>query len=319
MKRIIILNDRQFPNGFNYVPVIPTEGITKVAYVEQKILDAVNSYNRKLNVQKIEYLPIEKQFPKYKKGKSNGVLIEEFDINPKESETYIRNGCYVYSLGARCLCRRILLFLFISGATENTRTAFISQTVFPTLIDYAGEFIDSPSYSIANHKFCFINILNKTITSNMILRHLASLCAAGMDYVEVFANSINPSLIPMDLKEFLKEYASKFIINYNDATQIYEDDNYKINFAKKIFIWKTSSMISKLIQKEGVLDFNGSAEKFYWIETLPMSLFAYKQGYTVDYTDYYNFVKTYKSKFSPSSEKFSRCEVLLSYIEKFFI
>ena len=48
---------------------------------------------------------------------------------------------------------------------EDTRNAFVSQTVFPTLLDYAADHLQSPSYSIANHKFCFINILNKKLTS----------------------------------------------------------------------------------------------------------------------------------------------------------
>ena len=79
--------------------------------------------------------------------------------------------------------------------------------MFPTLLEYAEEYMQSPSYTIANHKFCFINILDKTITANMILRHLASLCAAGMDYIEVFGNdSIDVKQIPKDLKAFLRIY-----------------------------------------------------------------------------------------------------------------
>ncbi len=155
----------------------------------------------------------------------------------------------------------------------------------------------------------------------MILRHLASLCASGMEYVEVFDNvSVNPASIPHDIKSFLYEYASDYSSKYNVETNIYEDDYYRVEFANKLFVWKAASMIAKLVSKtKTTVDFNGSAEKFYWIETLPMALFAYNQGYKIDYTEYSNFVATYAVKFSPTSDKFARCRTLLSYIEKYFV
>ena len=322
MERILLLNNGQYPNSFNSVIVTPPAGMTKIAYTEKRMLAAINQYNPKLDVNKIEYLDIETQFANYKKGGSNGVLIEEFDIDPALANVCRKNGCYVYSSGTRCLCRRIMMYIFISGADENTRTAFISQTVFPTLLDYAKEYIQSPSYTIANHKFCFINILNKTLTANMILRHLASLCAAGMDYIEVFVNgSIDVNQIPKDVKKFLRIYASDFENKYNAKEDVYEDDNYKIEFSMKKFVWKASPMAeTKIVPKTATtVDFKGSSEKFYWIETLPMALFSYNQGYKVDYSDYSNFITTYRPQFSNTSKKFARCEVLLEYIEKYFI
>lgn len=322
MERILLLNDGQFPNSFNDVLVTPPMGMTKITYTENRIITAINQYNPKLGVTRIEYLAIETQFPGYKKGKSNGILVEEFDIDSTLRPVYIQNGCYVYSVGTRCICRRILMYIFISGATEDTRTAFISQTVFPTLLDYAKDYLQSPSYAIANHKFCFINILNKKITANMILRHLASLCAVGMDYVEVFANgSIDVKLIPKDLKTFLQQYASSYATKYDSVSDIYEDDNYRVEFSNKLFVWKAMPMAtSKIVAKTATtVDFKGSEEKFYWIETFPMALFAYNQGYKVDYREYLYFITTYRGQFSPKSDKFARCEVLLKYIQKYFI
>ena len=320
-ERILLLNNSQYPNNFESADIEPAFGMNKISYIETKILAALNRYNPKLDVVRIDYLDIKTQFPNYQNGQSNGVLVEEFDINPALSSVYRTNGCFVYNNGVKCLCRRIMMYIFISGTVENTRTAFISQTVFPTLLDYAEEYIQSPSYSIANHKFCFINILNKTINSKMILRHLASLCAAGMEYIEVFdVDSINVNKIPKDIKNFLKTYSSDFVKNYNAITDVYEDDNYKIEFSTKKFVWKATTMANtKLTKKDNnTLDFNGSSEKFYWIETLPMALFAYNQGYKIDYSDYSNFIKVYRSKFSKTSRKFTRCEVLLKYIEKYF-
>lgn len=322
MDRILLLNDSQFPNAFNCVDVTPPMGMTKVSYTEYRILVAVNQYNPKLNVRRIEYLSIEDQFSNYKKGASNGVLVEEFDIDPALAVTYRANGGYVYSIGTRCVCRRIMMYIFMSSAKEETRTAFVSQTVFPTLLEYANEYMQSPSYTIANHKFCFINILNKKITANMILRNLASLCVIGMDYVEVFRNeSMDVKRIPKDLKTFIREYSSSFSTKYNVMSDTYEDDNYKIDFANKKFVWKATEMVStKIVPKTATtVDFSGSSEKFYWIDVFPMALFAYNQGYKVDYSDYSRFITDYSTRFSNTSKKFDRCKVLLEYIKKYFI
>lgn len=320
MERILLLNNKRFPADLMNVNVSPPVGVSKTAYVESRIIDAMNKYNPKLDVRRIEYLAIETQFSVFKKGKPNGVLIEEFEIPMLEQSRYIHNGCFVYTVGTKYFCRRIILYIFVSGVNEDTRTGFISQTVFPTLLDYANEFMQSPSYTLSNHKFCFLNILNKKLTATMILRHLAGLCVSGMDYVEVFSNaSLNPDTIPSDLKKFLEEYESDFTSKYNVLTSSYEDDYYLIEFKQKKVVWRTASMVSKLKVTASTVDFNGSAEKFYWIEILPLSIFAYDQGYKVDYSEYENFVTIYKSQFSQTSDKFKRCEVLLEYARKYFI
>ncbi len=320
MRSILLLNDGGFPAAFNDAIVIPPVGTSKVNHVEKLVIGALNKYNPKLKVDGIEYLKVENQFPYFKNGRSNGVIVEEFEINPKRAAAYAGNGCFVYMLGNLCLCRRVLMYVYVTPATEDARNAYVSQTVFPTLLDYANDYLASPSYSVANHKFCLINILNKRISSATIKRHLASLCAAGMDYVEVFNNySVVPSRIPNDLKAFLKMYSSDFNGGYNAAADEYEDENYKVNFTRKEFVWKAAQMAAtKLVRNaNGIMNFNGSAEKFYWIEVMPMAILAYKLGYKVNFDEYEVFINTYRGLFSPGSDKFARCECLLEYIRKF--
>ena len=324
MKRLLLLNEEQFPKDYDSIDVIPPREIGKKEYVERRILLALNQHNPKLNVTGIEYLPIETQFSNYKKGKRNGVLIEEFYINPELASVYKANGNFVTTIGDKCICRRIIMYIFISPAVENTRTAFISQTIFPSLLDYVAEYLTSPSYTIANHNFCFINILNKKITSSMISRHLASLCAAGMEYVEVFERkSIEVDSIPIDLLSFLQLYDPSFSTNYNTSTEIYENDNYRVNFCDRTFYWKASEMAKTKIIKDdrnpNMVQFQGSSEKFYWIETLPIALFAYNQGFVVDYSEYIDFINEYKSRFPETSGKFFRCKILLKYMKKYFV
>ena len=55
----------------------------------------------------------------------------------------------------------------------------------------------------------------------MILRHLAGLCAAGMEYVEVFGkDSVVPGDIPRGMKEFLARYASDYAAKYHAKTDV---------------------------------------------------------------------------------------------------
>lgn len=320
-ERIILLNSECYPMKFDDVNVKPPNQFSRIEFVENSIIAAINNYNPKLSVSCIEYLNIQEQFPQCKEQQSNGLLIEEFEINAANQEMYIRDGCYIRDDGDKIICRRILLYLFVSNPTENSRTAFVSQTVFPSLLEYADDYISSSSYSIANHKFCFINIVNSKMTANMILRHLVGLCCAGIDYVEVFNNgTLNVADIPSNLKDILEKYDSKFANNYKKSTEIYNNDYYEIDFKQKILRWRTVYILNNIVKNTANhFGFKGSSEKFYWIEVLPIALYAYKMGFKVDYNDYAEFIYDYIGRFEDGNIKFRRCKILLAYIEKFFI
>ena len=318
-KGIILLNRNSFPHEFREVNVEPTNQQTKEEYVENMLIDAINTYNPKLGVDRVEYLNISDQFKYCMSQKSNGLLVEEFNIVEAEREMYDNKGCYTIMVDNRCVCRRILMYLFISNSTEKSRNSFVSQTVFPSLLDYAELFLNSPSYSIANHEFCFINVVNSKMSSKMILRHLVSLYRAGIGYVEVFKkNTLDVSDIPVELKEIIRKYWEDFDTGYSRVTNLYSNNHVEIDFANKIFRWRVDSLKSKIVCDPSY-SFKGSSEKFYWIEVLPISLYAYKMGFKIDYTEYENFIHEYRERFLRSSDKFRRCEVLLRYIKKFFI
>lgn len=320
-ERIILLNSECYPMKFEDINVNPPNQSSKIEYVENSIITAMNKYNPKLSITRLEYLNIQEQFPQCKGQQSNGLLIEEFEINEANQERYSRGGCYITTDGNQIICRRIILYLFVSNPTESSRTAFVSQTVFPSLIEYANDYISSPSYSIANHKFCFINIVNSHMTANMILRHLVGLCCAGIDYVEVFNNkTLNVADIPTNLKDIIEKYDSKFATNYNNHTEIYKNDYYEIDFKQKIFRWRVVYILKNIvINTANRIGFQGSSEKFYWIEVLPMALYAYKKGFRIDYNEYAKFIADYIGIFDDENTKFRRFRVLLAYIEKFFI
>lgn len=319
MERKLILNDLGFPAAFNNINVTPPVGTTKQNYVEQRIIDSINQYNPKLKISEIIYDNIKTQFQYVKTSKSTGTIVEDLEIDDALERIYESRGYYIFRSGSQLYARRIILYVFLSPADEAGRNGFVSQTIFPTILDYAGDNLESPSYTVAGHKFLFINILNKQLTANMILRHIAGMSIIGIDYVETFINSIDVKDLPKDLLEFLKLLDTDFYSNYNATTSVYENDNYRIEFTNRKFIVKTDKLIENTKTVGGRSSFKGSSEKFYWIEMYPMAIFAYDLGYRVDYSAYRDYCNIYRTRFSAVSDKFQRCEILLKYLEKYIM
>lgn len=318
MERIILINDKKRPSDFNLVDVIPPSTKTKIQYVEEKIIDAVNNHFPNMNVNRIEYGDYKSHFPYYQNYVNNGMIIEECEIDPSLSRRYSSNNSYIYTKSGKTFCRSILLYLFISPSTEEWRNSLISQTVFPSLLDYAERFLTSPSYSIANHDFCYINVITKQITAKTILSPLVALCKMGMHYVEVFnSGTLNTNTLPKTLRSFFEQYYDMDTY-YNDLTDIYEDDDFCVDFSNKTIKVKCTKLIAGLTTSvSGVTQFHGSSEKFIQINMFPISIMAYNFGYNVDFSEYDRFITTYGPMFSSSSDKMHRFEIMLNYLRKY--
>ena len=313
----LIINHESFPSDFNKINITPPHGVSLQSYVEENITNAISRYNPKLNISSIEYDDLISQFPHIKAGKYSGIIVKDIEINDQLINRYRNRGCYIYSENNKKYARELLLYIFLSQVDESGRNGFISQTIFPTVLDYMEDNIISPSYTIADHKFLFINLLNKEITANMILRHIAGMYLIGIDYIETFVDSLDTSNIPKDLLEFLKTFDSDFYSNYDATTKVYENSLYKIDFNSSIVFVKSEKLIEGTNVINGRASFKGSSEKFYWIETYPIAIYAYNLGFKVDISEYEDYCSSYKALFSNRSDKFARCETLLSYFKKY--
>lgn len=319
MKRIVMLNSEMFPGEFKKLELTPPKGFSKESYAETKLMEAINAYNPKMSVSGIDYVKVEDFFDAYKKGKSNGVIIRICEIRDDEKTYFESRGYSINEYGGTLTAMHIEAYLFVTNVIAGTRNAFVSQTVFPTLLEYASDYIDKPNYSIANHPFIFVNALERAQTAKMILRNMSSLYLMEMHYVEAFSNSLDTKTIPKELKAYLKEYASDYDSAYDPVNNKYESDYLNISFDDKRIIWKTDKMVSELKVNARGVDFDGSREKFYWMETLPISVYAHKNAYKIDYSAYEKFIDDYDGKFSSNSDKFRRCKTLLYYLKKFFV
>ena len=322
MKRYIALCSESYPKEFDECMISVKSNESKVKHVEERLINKVNEFNPKLNIEEIQYFYLEQYCASFKGLKSTGIIFEEDEIDSRLVDEYSKDGYTIFEQNGKKFYKKIMYYLILSKPTEAGRNGFISQRIFPAVIDCADEFFNSPSYTIANHEFIFINILNKEITSKMILRDIGNLRGFDFHYIELFKNSIDYYHLSRDLKTYMEEFFSNWDINYDLKSNEYVSDNYIVDFNSKIFKIKTEKLEKDLITKKAgnvkYIDFNGSNEKFFWMDVFSLCGIAYKDGYKVDYTEYENFINTYDGKFSPKSSKFIRSHVVLKYIKKCF-
>lgn len=330
LKRKLLLDNQKangYPEAFRGADVAVPGGGDRQAYLENRILKAFHEQFPKLQLAAVEYGNIRQQFSRAKAGITSGVIVEEFEI-PRESVFDLRSReFYVFEQGGRMFARRLAAYVYMplpsaEGRVEG-RNAMISQTLFPTLIDYMEEYMESPCYAPANHPLYLVNISRKDFTAATIRRAVASLAFVGFRYIDVFreehARAIDLREVPKELKLYLKQYDAHFQDYYDADADQYESPYMRIDFGKKKFQVKKQAVEERLRFQDGVYHFHGSDEKFYWMEIYPMTVAAYDQGYRVDISEYREFCQYYGSRFSAGSEKMRRCQTLLRYLEKYLM
>jgi hypothetical protein len=310
MERILLLHNSGFPEKFNSIELEPPDNLTKLNYVERSVLESINIYNPKLNVTRIEYIDLNSQFPQVHVGAFTGLIIEELVIHQEYANALMSEGCFVWSDNDNWYSKRIVGYVFLSDYAARSRNVFISQSIFPELIDYIGDFLPSPSYTIANHPIYFINIVNQVITAQSILIQIAGLIAAGINYIEVFSSSFNPNSIKTSIEDFVKTYEQSYV----QGQTIFSNEKYAIDFSLKELKLKTNNLVDS--SSPNRFQIQGSNEKFYWMSTLPLVFLACKNNYVIDYSHLENLINSNIPNFSERNLKFQRFKTFLNYIKK---
>lgn len=312
LERTLLLQNTGFPEKFNNVEIVPIGGLTKEAYVKQCVLNAINSCNPKLNITEVKYINLTDQFPQVNKSFHTGLIVEDIEINQVDKARYNNNGNYVWDKHGKCFARKIVSYVFFSQPTEKSRD-ILPQSIFPPIIDYMSDFIASPSYTIANHPIYYINIMNKRITAESLIRELAGFVALGFYYIEVFTNSLNVKDVPTGVEEFIKKYGG-----CDESWTSFRSNHYEIDFNLKKLKFKTNKFIlgDYLVRNvSGNLDFQGSSEKFFWMDVLTIFSLALRDGYDVDYSEIELFYTSHVGRFG-RSKKMKRFENLINYMKK---
>lgn len=317
MNRKLLLPSSSFPNLFESSAIeFPSIPALKIQYMEETIMNAINSFNPKLKISNIEYVEkIKDQFPHLDFfGKYISVIVEDIEIEESQQAEYTNKQYYVWEFNNIYFARRILIYTFIADLQVVGRNTFC-QTFFPELIDFMNCYHSSPSFSIANHPIYFINFEYKDYPDS-IIRQAAGLIASDIEYMEVFNQNDDLVYVPKNIREYL----NKFEDDFNSLVQTYSSDFFEIDFVNKSTTIKTNKLVLGdylELKQNGKYDFNGSSEKFYWIEILPIIFLSIKNEYKLDYTLLENFYATNNPHFSSGSRKIERFDFLIKFIKKF--
>lgn len=158
-------------------------------------------------------------------------------------------------------------YIFISNPYLGSRNIFGSQQIFPGLSYLIKNYINSPSYELANHPIYFINGSTDSITESMI-KTLVSIELMGIRYVQLFKSK----------KEIIKKpkndlvWYSNFISNNEngdkDNNGVIKTDYYEIDYINREISFSTKTF------KEDDISKFGSSDRFFVVKSYPALILA---------------------------------------------
>lgn len=317
----MLLSKLGFPEKFENSSITVPIGMIKKDYIEKEILDSILKCNFKLHISKIEYLDkIKDQFEQLETGTYAGVIVEDTKIDPIDEYLCKENGSFVWNQENSKFARKIVAYVFLSDYKVNSRNSAIAQVIFPEIIDYMKLYIESPSYAIANHPIYFINIFSEEITADSIIKQIAGMIILGIKYIEVFKENMELKDIPRNITD----YINRFYLGNMGVDKKYSCEYFEVDFEKKMMTIKTDKLVPGeylVVKTKNPLkyDFNGSSEKFYWLEIMPIIFLARENNFIIDYSLLEKFYSDNENRFSKKNEKLQRFYVLIEFIKKIML
>ena len=278
----LFLSKKDYPNAFAKHGVPNPISGNKETFFELRLIDVLNKKNEKLNIEKVEYVDLK----------------SEFNLQQKRSGVIVKEDASGVN---------VLAYVFLS--TEEGRNIFVGQTIFPDLIDKIEEYIDSPSFTLANHPIYFINMvvdINKVTAG--VKKDLALLELAGIHHVDFFKHNISDiKNIPNNITDFVNSYMIGLKSNKKGLKPI----NFRLNLQQREFTIHSTAQILK-----NKSEFDGSKEKFFFTEILFSSILAIKSGFQINFSDLDSFINNFKAGPVATSQKMNRCKTLLKILKK---
>lgn len=318
MNRKLLLSGSSFPEKFISSSISSLGTVPKQQYMEEKVIEAINNYNTKLQVSSIEYLNIKDQFPHLNFfGKYAGIIVEDDKIEEIQKDRYIENKYFVWESHGEWYARKSVIYVFV-GDKELVGRSSYSQLFFPVVSEFMGLYLSSPSFSIANHPMYYINFSSGKLPDSS-MKQTAGMIASGIEYIEVFYTNSSLVDVPNSIRDFLIKYKEDF-----ESTDItYASENFQIDLTNKITRINTNKLVlgDILDLKNGgsQYTFKGSKEKFYLIDIIPVIILSWKSRYEIDYTQLEEFYNLNIANFSPGDDKFHRFFLLIQFIKKIML
>lgn len=325
--RKLLLQDGNYQKKFENINVTPPFGISKLQYIEGKIIRSINEKNPRLHVSNIEYLDIKSEFPEFIGGAYSALIIDEVKVQTIPSRQDDDSRYFIDNSG-NFIRQRIMAYVFTSPATKNEgRNITVTQDIFPRLLDYIERYIDSPSYTYANHPFFYISLMNSVGgLQPSILSNYAKLSQLGFEFIELFPIGVDLSKIPNDVIGAI-DFIAKLPGSRKNFSQIQSTSDYVFDtvnksltiFSDTLFVNTGNNTFGSKVKSSpgGNATFNGSSEKFYWLDVLSMFELGLRNNYEIDYSQLWDWYKQNESNNSfGNSDKFPRFGSLLRYFDK---
>lgn len=317
MKRILLLSSGGFPKKFHESDIQLPNEVEKQKFYEKHIIQSINNFNPKLEICEIKYVKISDYFTNITFGIYAGVIVELeeyiYDYKVENQEDY----AFLIEDDKKFLMK-IDIYVFLTDKKQEGRN-IISQIIYPELIDFMDAYYSSPCYDIANHPIYFLNIFIDDINAMSILKQIAGIINSNIKYIEVFKKNEKLKEIPKDLYQYLIIFENKDI----DRNVKYENDFYQIDFINSNIKIKRSKLVvgEYLLLKDDqeTLQFNGSSEKFYWSEVIPIVLIAVENDFEVDMQEIEEFYQMSKVKFQSNDIKMKRFLTMINYLRKILL
>jgi hypothetical protein len=304
----LLLNINSFPQKFE--EICTKNALGNLNVIEQRAINAFNTYNPKLNITEIEYLDLTELFTDFCFQYYSGIIIEEINIVDSSAMELLINQDYKFKDYSDDnhpqKAYKPIAYVYLSSPELTGRNIFISQSIFPALIDNINLYLESPSFEFLNLPIYFINISYANITADLPLRDLALLIACGVHYIELFDNKC---IVPEDIPTSIDLLVNKLNLEKPDYFTL--EPEYK-----RLTINTPADESWIVVSESGNFNFSGSNEKFYWMIILPLVYLASSNNYKINFNNYQAFINKYENLFSESNDKMKRCKILLEYIKK---
>ena len=301
---ILVLNEKTYPKNFNNHNDIST-GNKSIVDFENQIIDLINDYNHHIKLEKIVYSDVLKIDQTFGKTKFNGLIGEVFSVEEFNERTGKNVSANISINGEEWFFDK-RIYVYLSPVKEESRNITFSQTIFPGTIDVMSNGIETSNYKLMNMPTYLINIIDTKITSSSLMQTLYSINLLEIDVISFSKD--NRLEYCRDLKHYLDLTGiTSNVINSSVEIDVKE---------KKLKVKASDGLLGLKTLADNSVDFNGSSEKFYWMNIIPFVLSAVKEQYTVDLDELYNFISQKRSIFKSGSNKFIRLENLALYFKK---
>ncbi|MFV5769288.1 hypothetical protein [Mammaliicoccus sciuri] len=177
-----------------------------------------------------------------------------------------------------------LAYIFLSMPKLGSRNIFGAQQLFPGLSYLVKEFINSPSFTLANLPIYFVNGSTDYVTESM-QETITAINLMDVGYVQLFDEESLPQKL---FKSNLIQY-SKFISNdeIDTSKKVITTDFYNLDFENKKLIFRADYLV-----KAANSSF-GSSDRFFVIKSYPAVILADEMKYTIDISEIKSFIEDY--------------------------